>query len=75
MADEEPCVDCPDKVIDDYGYFCDLSCGKRTAWLYYKAGQESVAKAVLAIIENPKQVNYRLKEITIYCETMLASQI
>ncbi len=37
---EEPCIDCPKMNIDDYGYFCDISCGKRAAWFNYKAGQE-----------------------------------
>lgn len=38
------------------------------AEISFPLGEASVAKAVLAIIENPKQVSYRLKEITEYCE-------
>lgn len=39
---KEPCIDCPSKVIDDYGYFCDLACGKRSAWENYMAGVKEV---------------------------------
>ncbi len=38
MEAKEPCIDCPRKVVDDFGYLCDISCGKRTAWLNYQAG-------------------------------------
>lgn len=45
---------------------------KMQAELSFKVGEakgiEKVVEAVLAIIESPKQVNYRLKEITEYCE-------
>lgn len=40
----EPCVDCPDKVIDDYGYYCDLTCGIRTAWLNYLEGVKEMVE-------------------------------
>jgi len=41
---------------------------KKQAEVSFLLGGVSVAREVLAIIENPKQVNYRLKEITKYCE-------
>ncbi len=44
MKVKEPCIDCPDKVVDDYGYFCDIACGKRTAWQNYQAGIKEVVK-------------------------------
>ena len=34
-------------------------------------GKREVVESVLAIIENPRQFNYRLKEITEYCEAQL----
>ena len=40
----EPCVDCPDKVIDNYGYYCDIACEKRSAWLNYRAGIKEVVE-------------------------------
>jgi len=36
-----------------------------------QTGRKQVAKSILATIENSKQVNYRLKEITEYCESQL----
>ena len=37
----------------------------------FEAGRKEVADAVLEILENPKQVGYRLKEIAEYCESKL----
>lgn len=37
-----PCVGCPDKRVDEYGYLCDLACGKRTMWSNYQAGIRAV---------------------------------
>jgi len=42
-----PCDDCKDKVIDYYGYFCDLSCGKRSAWKQREAGADAYEAALL----------------------------
>jgi len=44
-----PCDDCSleMKCIDQYGYMCDLSCGKRSAWANYELG----ADAMLAGLE------------------------
>lgn len=41
-----PCDECDGKVIDDYGYFCDLACGERTAWLNREAGADAILKAL-----------------------------
>ena len=38
MEAKEPCIDCLDINTDEYGYICDLACGKRTAWLNYMEG-------------------------------------
>lgn len=43
---KEPCIDCTNKQTDEYGYFCDLSCGKRTAWVNYQAGIKETVKWV-----------------------------
>jgi len=41
----EPCINCPDKVIDNYGYYCDIACGGYSAWLNYREGiKEAVAR-------------------------------
>ena len=42
MEAKEPCIGCPDMDLDEYGYLCDLACGKRTAWLNYMAGMKKV---------------------------------
>ncbi len=44
METKEPCIDCPNKVIDDFGYFCDIACGKRAAWENYMAGYDQALK-------------------------------
>ncbi len=46
MEAKDPCVDCPDIDVDEYGYLCDLACGKRTAWLNFKAGIKEVVDFV-----------------------------
>jgi hypothetical protein len=39
-----PCDDCSaeHKLVDEYGYFCDLSCGKRTAWINKEIGADAM---------------------------------
>ncbi len=37
-----PCKDCSDIQLDDYGYLCDLSCGKRTAYLNQLEGAKAM---------------------------------
>jgi predicted oxidoreductase len=44
MEVKEPCIDCSNKIIDDFGYFCDIACGERTAWLNFKAGIRKVVE-------------------------------
>jgi len=38
------CINCPDKVEDKYGLFCDLVCGKYTAYINYQAGIKEVVE-------------------------------
>lgn len=42
----DPCKDCSNKVIDDYGYFCDLACGKHSAYLNKEAGADAMLEAL-----------------------------
>ena len=37
-----PCDGCEGKIDDAYGRFCDLACGKYSAWCNYKAGAEDI---------------------------------
>ncbi len=37
-----PCTDCSDKVEDEYGLLCDLSCGKHTVYINYQSGIKEV---------------------------------
>jgi len=39
---KDPCVDCDKKQEDEYGLYCDLSCGKATAYANYQWGVKSV---------------------------------
>ena len=53
LTDEDPCVDCPNKVDDTYGRFCDLACGKHSTYLIKKGAYEAqLKKAVSYIREN-----------------------
>ena len=44
MEDKKPCIGCPDMNLDEYGYLCDLACGKRTAWLNHQAGMKEMVE-------------------------------
>ncbi len=35
-----PCDGCERKVIDEYGYMCDLGCGERSQWISERAGAD-----------------------------------
>ncbi len=76
-------MEAKDTVMDDVNIYrgstpCPVeqvkSLLETQAEISFPLGEVSVAKAVLAIIENPKQVNYRLKEITEYCEAKVDSR-
>jgi len=41
-----PCDDCPDKIIDDYGYFCNIVCQKRTHWICREAGADAMLEGL-----------------------------
>ena len=34
------CDRCKQKVVDDYGYLCDINCGKHIAYLNHEAGAD-----------------------------------
>ena len=42
----DPCKDCPDIQLDNYGYLCDLACGKHTAYLNREAGVDAILKVI-----------------------------
>lgn len=43
-----PCDDCTaeHKLIDEYGYFCDLACGKRSQWINREAGASAMLEGL-----------------------------
>lgn len=43
---KDPCLGCPDIQCDSYGYLCDLSCGKRTAYLNKLAGADALLQGL-----------------------------
>ncbi len=54
--DKCPCDDCQDKNDDAYGRFCDLACGKWTAWNNHEAGADQILtylEAEIEKMENP----------------------
>ena len=42
----DPCADCSNKRVDEYGYLCDLGCGGRTAYLNKLAGADAMLEAL-----------------------------
>ena len=57
------CFECEQFVREDQA---------EVTWnLAFKVGQREMAEAIFHIIEHPKKVNYRIKEITEYCEAKL----
>ena len=44
MKAKEPCISCPETVVDEWGYLCDLACGKRSTWLNYMVGIKEVVE-------------------------------
>ncbi len=41
-----PCDECDRKVVDGYGYFCNLACGERTTWFNREAGADAMYEAI-----------------------------
>jgi hypothetical protein len=41
-----PCDGCANKVEDEYGLVCDLSCGKHSAWRNREAGADAMLTAL-----------------------------
>jgi len=48
-----PCDDCTaeNKLIDEWGYFCDLTCGKRSYWIARCRGHQEVFQAGYVAVE------------------------
>jgi len=49
---KNPCKDCPNIQLDDYGYLCDLACGQKTAYLNHQKGMKEVVKWVSPHLQN-----------------------
>jgi len=47
----DPCIGCPNINLDEYGYLCDIACGKRTAWLNQIKGYELGVREVVEWVE------------------------
>jgi len=43
-----PCDSCDHPDVDDYGYLCDLACGKRSAWFNREAGADAMLEVLIA---------------------------
>ena len=44
-----PCDNCPSKVEDSYGLFCDISCGKATAYANQEAGADAMLESLFKL--------------------------
>ena len=53
-----PCDDCVagHKLIDEWGYFCDMACGKRTQWINREVGAD-------AMLESLRKQNVTLPDV------------
>jgi len=47
-----PCIDCPQKQEDGYGFLCDFACGKHSAYVYCQAGIREAIE-LIERLENP----------------------
>lgn len=65
---ENPCDGCPQKVEDIYGLFCDLACGKHSAYINKEAGAD-------AILEGLKDGAYRIEAYGYVDFPILASHL
>jgi len=45
-----PCDGCDSRVVDEYGYFCDMTCQERTHWLCREEGADAMLKTFLKLI-------------------------
>ncbi len=41
---KDPCVGCPDRQEDSYGFVCDIACGKHSAYVNWLAGVKTVVE-------------------------------
>ena len=44
-----PCNECEQKVEDNYGLFCDLSCGRHTQYINSEAGASDMLDALFKL--------------------------
>uniref|UniRef100_A0A6M3LVA6 Uncharacterized protein n=1 Tax=viral metagenome TaxID=1070528 RepID=A0A6M3LVA6_9ZZZZ len=51
---KNPCEGCRDKVEDQWGLFCDISCGLATTYIHYMAGVIDTLCALTAEVKNGK---------------------
>jgi len=42
-----PCDACTRKEEDEYGLYCDLTCGKNTDWLWREEGADAMLRAII----------------------------
>lgn len=45
---KNPCIECPNKVEDEYGLVCDLACGLFTKYAYKEAGADAMLEGLKA---------------------------
>ena len=55
-----PCDGCEKKVVDDYGYMCDLACGRRSHWISEKAGVDIQLEADIYEYGKLEAINVKL---------------
>ncbi|MBU2249451.1 MAG: hypothetical protein KKD77_22075 [Gammaproteobacteria bacterium] len=43
-----PCDGCTaeNKLVDEYGYLCDISCGQHSAWVQKESGADAMLEAL-----------------------------
>ncbi len=50
----DPCKDCTKKEVDDWGLFCDLACGKASAYDNYLCGAKDMFNSISYVLKNTK---------------------
>ncbi len=48
---KNPCDGCENENADEYGFFCNLTCGKCSAYQNYEAGADAILDALIPILD------------------------
>ena len=62
---ECPCDKCERKVEDEWGYLCNIACGRRSAWRNEKHGAGKMKEYIKEELTKYRQPMYNHTDITL----------